>query len=68
MSARTAFLAVVAASATALVTPAALDDGDGGEHWAPLTPSKWAFPGDQIILTEKGTARRGGGARSSTPR
>ena len=28
-------------------------------EWAPLTPSKWAFPGDQIILTEKGTAPPG---------
>jgi hypothetical protein len=80
MSARTALLALVAASATALVTTAApptmsapalahprgcdadrvaLDDVEGGEHWAPLTPSKWAFPGDQIILTEKGTAPTG---------
>ena len=28
-------------------------------HWAPLTPAKWEFPGDQIILTEPGTAPTG---------
>ncbi|WP_152189133.1 PQQ-dependent sugar dehydrogenase [Georgenia satyanarayanai] len=25
-----------------------------GENWAPRTPSKWEFPGDQIVLTEVG--------------
>jgi hypothetical protein len=39
--------------------PVTLDHVDGGDHWTPLTPSKWAFPGDQIILTEKGTAPSG---------
>jgi hypothetical protein len=27
--------------------------------WAPVTPSKWAFPGDQVILTEPGVERPG---------
>lgn len=27
----------------------------GAENWAPKTPAKWQFPGDQIILTEPGT-------------
>jgi hypothetical protein len=78
MSLRTlrTLVALVAASATALVTTSALPtnaapaqpDGcgevtlshvDGGGHWDPLTPSKWEFPGDQIILTERGTAPTG---------
>jgi len=78
MSLRT-LLALVAASATALVTlvtasslptNAAPPGSEGcgqvtmshlearGE-WDPLTPSKWQFPGDQIILTERGTAPTG---------
>lgn len=36
-----------------------VDDVEAGENWAPLTPSKWEFPGDQIILTEPGTAPTG---------
>jgi len=27
----------------------------GAEHWRPLTPSKWQFPGDEVILAERGT-------------
>ena len=27
--------------------------------WAPVTPSKWQFPGDQVILAEPGVARPG---------
>ena len=27
----------------------------GGENWAPRTPSKWQFPGEEIILAEAGT-------------
>lgn len=26
----------------------------GGQHWRPLTASKWQFPGDQVILAERG--------------
>ncbi|MCB7137939.1 PQQ-dependent sugar dehydrogenase [Cellulosimicrobium marinum] len=25
------------------------------EHWAPRTPSKWQFPGDEVVLAEAGT-------------
>ncbi|MGH9246457.1 MAG: PQQ-dependent sugar dehydrogenase [Acidimicrobiales bacterium] len=27
----------------------------GAEHWAPVTPEKWEFPGDEVILAEPGT-------------
>ena len=30
-----------------------------GENWAPITPSKWQFPGDEVILAEAGTAPPG---------
>ncbi len=36
-----------------------VDDVMGGANWAPLTPSKWLFPGDEIILAEAGTAPSG---------
>ncbi|MGP3913153.1 hypothetical protein [Nonomuraea sp. 10N515B] len=32
---------------------------DAGHHWAPVTPAKWQFPGDQVILAEAGVARPG---------
>ena len=31
----------------------------GAENWAPITPSKWQFPGDQVILAEPGQSRPG---------
>ena len=31
----------------------------GAQNWAPVTPSKWQFPGDQVILAEAGAARPG---------
>ncbi len=72
-------VALVAASAAALVTASALPTNasppgssesagcgqvamsnlEARGEWAPLTPSKWAFPGDQIILTERGTSPGG---------
>ncbi len=33
----------------------AISDVMAPENWAPKTPSKWEFPGDQIVLTEPGT-------------
>lgn len=27
----------------------------GAEHWAPRTPAKWQFPGDEVVLAEAGT-------------
>lgn len=32
-----------------------ITDVMGEENWAPRTPAKWDFPGDQIVLTEAGT-------------
>ncbi|MGN9844716.1 hypothetical protein ACTMTI_41970 [Nonomuraea sp. H19] len=32
---------------------------NAGHNWAPVTPSKWQFPGDQVILAEAGGARPG---------
>jgi glucose/arabinose dehydrogenase len=29
------------------------------QDWAPITPSKWQFPGDQVILAEPGEQRPG---------
>jgi hypothetical protein len=29
------------------------------KDWAPVTPSKWRFPGNQVILAEPGVARPG---------
>ncbi|GAA2106627.1 PQQ-dependent sugar dehydrogenase [Actinomadura alba] len=31
----------------------------GERNWAPVTPSKWRFSGDQVIMTEPGAARPG---------
>ncbi|MEU1844117.1 PQQ-dependent sugar dehydrogenase [Micromonospora sediminicola] len=31
----------------------------GARNWAPVTPSKWRFEGDQVILAEAGEARPG---------
>jgi Glucose / Sorbosone dehydrogenase len=31
----------------------------GARNWAPVTPSKWRFPGDQVILAEAGVERPG---------
>lgn len=31
----------------------------GARNWAPITPSKWQFPGDQVILAEPGVERPG---------
>ena len=32
-----------------------LTDVADADDWAPLTPSKWQFPGDEVILAERGT-------------
>ena len=29
------------------------------EHWAPVTPDKWSFPGSEVILAEAGEQRPG---------
>jgi hypothetical protein len=34
-------------------------DAMGAENWAPVTPSKWQFPGDEVILAEPGVERPG---------
>jgi glucose/arabinose dehydrogenase len=31
----------------------------GAKNWAPVTPSKWRFTGNQVIMTEPGAARPG---------
>ena len=31
-----------------------ITDVMAGENWAPRTPDKWEFPGDEIILAEAG--------------
>jgi glucose/arabinose dehydrogenase len=31
----------------------------GAGNWAPVTPSKWRFPGDQVVLAEAGVERPG---------
>jgi hypothetical protein len=31
----------------------------GAENWAPVTPSKWQFPGREVILAEAGVERPG---------
>jgi hypothetical protein len=36
-----------------------VDDVTGEENWDPVTPEKWAFEGNQVILTEPGVARPG---------
>jgi hypothetical protein len=51
--------AATAPAASCTTDQVTLADVDGGENWDPLTPSKWEFPGDQIILTEPGTAPPG---------
>src|SRR5687767_5706331 len=38
----------------AVVAPGARE-----QSWAPLTPSKWAFEGDEVIMTQRGTAPPG---------
>ncbi|WP_343947909.1 calcium-binding protein [Nonomuraea longicatena] len=32
---------------------------NAGGNWAPVTPGKWQFPGDQVILAQAGVARPG---------
>ncbi|GAA2359792.1 calcium-binding protein [Nonomuraea africana] len=32
---------------------------DAGPNWAPVTPSRWHFPGDEVILAQAGVARPG---------
>jgi glucose/sorbosone dehydrogenase len=34
-------------------------DAMGAENWAPVTPSKWQFPGKEAILAEAGVERPG---------
>lgn len=29
------------------------------DNWAPVTPSKWRFPGNEVVLAEEGTQRPG---------
>ncbi|MER6947910.1 calcium-binding protein [Nonomuraea sp. NPDC000554] len=36
-----------------------VDGVNAGGDWAPVTPSKWQFPGDQVILAEAGVSRPG---------
>ncbi len=36
-----------------------LTDLMDAQNWAPVTPSKWQFPGDQVILAEPGVQRPG---------
>ena len=36
-----------------------VDDVMGARNWAPVTPSKWQFPGNEAILREAGEARPG---------
>jgi len=43
--------AAATARRTALVVPRAR-----ASDWAPLTPSKWAFTGREVVMTERGTA------------
>ncbi|HEV7931055.1 MAG TPA: PQQ-dependent sugar dehydrogenase [Actinomadura sp.] len=31
----------------------------GAKNWTPVTPSKWRFPGDQVVMTEPGVSRPG---------
>lgn len=39
--------------------PAVITDVDAAADWAPVTPSKWRFPGDAVVLAEAGVARPG---------
>jgi len=34
-------------------------DTAGAENWAPITPSKWQFPGREVVLAEPGAQRPG---------
>ncbi|PSL00283.1 hypothetical protein CLV63_102410 [Murinocardiopsis flavida] len=34
---------------------ATVEGATGPEHWAPVTPEKWDFPGSEVVLTEAGT-------------
>jgi hypothetical protein len=36
-----------------------VDGVNAGGNWAPVTPGKWQFPGDQVILAQAGAARPG---------
>jgi hypothetical protein len=36
-----------------------IGDVTGAENWAPVTPEKWAFQGNQVILAEPGQQRPG---------
>ncbi|MFD0537263.1 hypothetical protein ACFQY7_29470 [Actinomadura luteofluorescens] len=36
------------------------------KNWTPVTPSKWQFPGDQVILAEAASSGPDRAARSST--
>ncbi|QKG21845.1 PQQ-dependent sugar dehydrogenase [Actinomadura verrucosospora] len=31
----------------------------GADNWAPVTPSKWRFPGNEVVLAEEGSQRPG---------
>ncbi|MEV0345776.1 hypothetical protein AB0H88_08415 [Nonomuraea sp. NPDC050680] len=37
----------------------AVRNTNAATSWAPVTPAKWQFPGDQVILAEAGEARPG---------
>ncbi|MEV6029863.1 hypothetical protein AB0L65_01870 [Nonomuraea sp. NPDC052116] len=56
---------IPAQAATATVAPecgpghAKVKQVNDGRNWAPVTPAKWQFPGDQVILAEAGVARPG---------
>lgn len=36
-----------------------VSDVMAADNWSPITPEKWQFPGDQVILAEPGTERPG---------
>ncbi|MDL4775499.1 MULTISPECIES: PQQ-dependent sugar dehydrogenase [Thermomonosporaceae] len=39
--------------------PAKVGNVMAAENWAPVTPSKWRFPGKEVVLAEAGEARPG---------
>ncbi|GAA3933820.1 hypothetical protein GCM10023085_13900 [Actinomadura viridis] len=39
--------------------PVRVSDATAERDWAPVTPSKWRFPGDEVVLAEAGAERPG---------
>lgn len=58
-----AFLSVPAAvqaeAATCQPGPISVSGAMAASDWAPVTPAKWQFPGDEVILAQAGVARPG---------